>query len=52
MQLFRGPPLNLSIIVERIRGKKNRFALGTQHLEDLMNDGNAVSIYLNMIIQF
>ena len=36
------------------RGKKNRFALGTQHLEDLINDDNATafSIYLNMIIQF
>ena len=36
------------------RGKKNRFALGTQHLEDLINNDNAtaVSIYLNMIIQF
>jgi len=36
------------------KGKKNRFVLGTQHLEDLINGDNAtaVSIYLNMIIQF
>ena len=36
------------------RGNKNKFILGTQHLENLINKSNATSfsLYLNMIIQF
>jgi len=51
---YGGYSVDTNVGLALSKGKKNRFVLGTQHLEDVLNGdkAKAVSLYFNLTIQF